>query len=258
MGKRKSLLPSSLISVIRYGLDLMTPDAIRILDETEQFLGVRVAPPSSWDDLLPEGVSTQPRINKGLLDLLECPYQARQSYRSNVIFPKNIDSNRTAIQQCLPRLFLAIGKQARPRVDVTSILSGLQRAQCWQDIIRTEEGAYLLAAALIGFIDAYNPSFAMDVVVAPAVRDMLNSWLRPETDWESLPTAGVVCAHFFGHAWAQFSLPADCWTLGGGLLTRLDVVRDLVLHVRPPFLPGLCQVQIVAPGVDLPELGITS
>jgi hypothetical protein len=227
----------------------MTPENDnKVYQETEKFL-------TSYAAATADNSLTWPRLSKDLLNLLECPHQSRPTFRADIIVPRHVAENRSAIKKCLPAMFLAIGPQSRPRANVTSLLGGLHHTQCWQDLLTTEESTYLLAAALVGFVDACNKTFTLDVVVAPAVCAMLNSWLNPPQAWDTLPTAGDTCAHFFGHAWAQLSLPPDCWEPGGGLSTRLDVVRDKVLHDRPLFLPGLCPTQKDRSGEILPELG---
>lgn len=222
----------------------------RVVQETEKFL-------ENYAGAIAAGAPTRPRINEGLFSLLECPHQSWSMFEATIVSPRHAVDNEAAIQQLLPRIFLALAGQSVPQDDLTSILGGLHNAQCWRGLLATEEGAYVLAASLVGFVDASNKTFALNIAVAPAVCAMLNSWLKPEQDWAVLPSAGIVCAHFFGHAWSQLSLPEDYW-MAGGFSTKSDIIRGLVLQARPPFVPGLCSAQMNVLSAPLPELNVNA
>lgn len=227
----------------------MTTDTApsRVTAETDRFIACYVRDASSVRQI-------KTRVWPSLLNLLECPHPVVEKSIRSILIPPQVPERSLDIQASLVKLLFTIGMETALKTDRYAILGGLHRAACWRDCLATEDGAYLLAASLVDFLDAYSTQFDMVVAVAPAVISILNDWLQPEVPWV-LPSPAIVCEKLFGVAWAQLALPEDCRDLGGWMRTSDPDSRDVISRLRPPFLPSLGIAQTSMDSDCLPELG---
>jgi hypothetical protein len=218
----------------------------RVFTETQRYI-------ESYEHAVAGGHRSKPRVWSTLLSLLECPHPEVVRGVRSICTPPQAARHAADIRYGLVQLLFTIGIAPASKPDACAILGGIHRAKCWRDLIATEDGAYLLAASLVGFLDTYSPQFDIHVAVAPAVSAILNEWMAPDIAW-FLPSPEIVCEKLFGAAWTQFSLPDDCRELSGGV-TKVHVLsRDVILLLRPPFLQGLGVVQAAIESHPLPEL----
>lgn len=176
------------------------------------------------------------RLGPEFLDLLGCPYVSRDKTYFPVVEPANLGAARLAI----PKILTALGSRALARVDVSSLVAGLNRNNCWGECLNRPDDAYALVLAVMIYIDMYHTEFELDVVVEPDVCELLTSWLRPSEPWTKIPTALEVCQHMFGEAWSGLASAEEA----------VDLIIYEVRRQRPPFLPGLCP--LLEPESDLP------
>jgi hypothetical protein len=157
---------------------------------------------------------------------------------------------RTDAIACMPRVLSHLVELKPSALEIGSLLGGLWRFNCWEDLLTTEEDTRSLAIALVCYTGYYSSVSRVDVAVRENVRDMLNRWLQPATPWVYLPSALEVSRILFGDAWCEIALPDQCDIEPGETTIGQMVARD-----RPPFMPGICAVQNVDAPADLPVLG---
>jgi hypothetical protein len=191
------------------------------------------------------------RIGVGFLKLLGCGYMLGNTGKSCPTI--NASEDIDAIRDCLPRLLVGMGPDPTAPVDVTFVLAGMWRHDCWRSCLQSEDAAYVLAAGLIGYLETYLPSYQPDFVAADDICALLNAWLRPPTPWQSIPSAGEACSHLFNNGWCAMRLPEEESDIPDSLLIRGRYITELITKERPPFLLGLCPAQQRAQSVPLPD-----
>jgi hypothetical protein len=199
-------------------------------------------------------------ISDRLFTALECPADIADPFSNEIVWVERNPDNSEVVAQSLLAVFSRVAGaivETRHTSDLGQLLCGMERSQCWRVLTGTEEGAYLLATGLIGYVECYLESYKMDVATAPSICRILNTWLRPAVAWEQLPSIGVVCEHMFGSAWPALVLPDDQWGPAESAHADARLAVVLVLKDRPRFLPGLCPSQTAQTDVELPgDVGV--
>jgi hypothetical protein len=196
-------------------------------------------------------------VSRSLFIALECPAIGVGAGfgEGNLTWVDTNPDNRGAVAQNLLALFSVVAGEVAEKRQANvlgQLLCGMERSQCWQRLIASEGGAYLLANGLLGYVEYYVEDFAIDVATEPSICRILNAWLKPDVQWVRPPSIGSLCEHMFGSTWAMLALPDDQWSPLGGWYEDKDVASTRMLQERPPFQPGLCRATEVQSGVELP------
>jgi hypothetical protein len=167
-------------------------------------------------------------------------------------------SDMEDLRACLPDVFCKVIHTPENPYDISSLLVGLERYNCWDRGIQTESGSYNLACGIVHYLGEFDDNVGLDLHAAHAVCAILNAWIRPGILWTELPNIVEVCAHLFGPQWCHLVLPDECWTHIVGVYGNAGrSAAAMVQRDRPPFINGLCPAQGSVQGLPLPaELGI--
>jgi hypothetical protein len=197
----------------------------------------------------------QPEMENNLLHHLGCPYLTPYG---TIRWPDLVPEEAPVVKECIRRLiagFVVARKDPQdPPSDAASLLAGMLRHE-WQgfDLFSLPE-TYILAAAVLNYVQLYGPDVDLERATEPAVRAMLNAWLKPHSPWESLPLAGVIAEHMFGPVWPAIALQDGCFDEYAEYAQTF--AGNMVLRDRPPFLRGLCLAQDATSDNHLPDLDL--
>lgn len=134
------------------------------------------------------------------------------------------------------------------------LLSGLFYRKGLLDCTSSEEGAYALAVAIVGYMETDFNNTAMLIIVAkPHVLALLHEWLKRPMAWTSLPSVETVCRTLFAEDWCDLMLPDSARLRGRRAKGPGRPVSDLIATTRPAFLPGRCKGQLESSAVELPD-----
>lgn len=132
---------------------------------------------------------------------------------------------------------------------VSSLLGGISLNGGWRSFLETEDDTYVLAHALLVYLQTYAPGFKLDAHIASSVCTILNEWLVPALPWEGLPGAAELARRLVGETWCSLALPDKL----DQIVSHRECAGDLLAEQRPPFLPGLCPAQSIVEAELLPE-----
>lgn len=166
------------------------------------------------------------RLSREFLTTLGCPYV----FNNDEFEPVSDPVDAAEIRSSIPRLLAAFGTNAMGRVDVSSLLAGLSRNNCWDECLKSSDSAYLLVHSVLNYITMYDEHFELDILVEKDVCELLTCWLRPPSPWVKIPTVTEVCQHLFGEVWVSLAYCDE---------DEMDLARQ-VREQRPPFMRGLC------------------
>jgi hypothetical protein len=152
----------------------------------------------------------------------------------------------------MPKL-LALATEHRLHLpaEISAFLGGVSIDGSWRELIASEEGSYVLANALLAYVDARAPKFTsarqkatmvqLRKEIDPMVLNILQDWYGQDTLLTRLPSTRDVLASCFGPSFSALYAVVN------------EDVCAAVAQQRPPFLPGLCPAQEIQQSAPLPD-----
>jgi hypothetical protein len=217
---------------------------------------------SSVEQAERSGETKYPRLQKEHLLALGCPYVESDPFTHlDVVKYKALPrDNKALFGYTVPKLLVDVmAHLPDDALGVSSLLGGLARSGCWRACLERIESAHALAVAICYFIDTCADICALDTYVEKDVLKIINEWLAPLRPWSKLPPVIVVATELFGSWWCDLALdgvvqePPGQGDWDDGYFTAHVIAKN-----RPPFLPGLCPIQIDVDLEQLPDLGMVT
>lgn len=134
--------------------------------------------------------------------------------------------------------------RAEPYAGGASVLSGIVSGTRSPDFFTTLDDAYYFVLLLLSCAKVYPYSWSSPAFnrlrneVSCHAGAYLTQWLKPIVPFQKIPQGAVLAEALFGAAWCSLMLDTD----------RLDgwEVGLVIMHQRPPFLPGLLPAALEA------------
>jgi hypothetical protein len=196
-----------------------------------------------------------PTLQKEHLMAWGCPYIDGDVVKYTAL----LENDKTSFADEIPAILVdVVAHLPNNAMGLSSLMGGLARSGCWRACLRTIEGAHALAVAICYFIDTLEESARLDKDVESDVLEIINAWLEPRRPWSKIPPVIAVATALFGSWWCDLALddivqgpPGQChWE-------DVNFTAHVIAKDRPPFLPGLCPIQIDAELEHLPDMGIS-
>jgi hypothetical protein len=188
--------------------------------------------------------ATGENLPSALLSLLGCPHKSGLGTWGNLIATVPVGDVDVRSAALLTISAYVASDMLDPVCPVASVLAALARDEVWHRCLHNESTAYDLAAVTLSYVEGFSRFYPLDGYAEPGVRAFLNQWLMPPSEWIALPSAVEVAGYLFGPAWCDLRLPDPSKSIG-----------RIVYLERPPFQSGICPVQKMAAGRQLPDLG---
>jgi hypothetical protein len=199
----------------------------------------------------------RPHIKRPLLEVLRCPYLIDDEMVGFDFSTSFSEQERTDLEVCIPKLLAEVMDMSGSyqREVAAELMVGLHHSGAFAAYPRDEDSAYVLATAILFYIDHFIPNYMIDELAKEHIVALLNEWIQPAEPWRDLPGARTVCRHLFGDAWVALVLPGTCDDVIGGFTNggRQYTVDDVVRRERPPFQLGICAAYSHLDSVPLPD-----